>query len=753
LVRYACAHCGLPVSASTGLRLGKAGLRPGEADTAGPLYCCYGCALVSRIVGRGQDDGARAWAVLRLAVGALLAMNVMMVSLLLYTGSVEEVAVPAFRWVMLGLATPAVILLGYPMVAGAVKDLARRRVSLDALIALGSLAAYGASAAATVRGSGQVFFDTATMLLALVTFGKLVEATAKARAGQLLRGLETLLPARAMRLQDDGPHEVSIEELRVGDRIQVRPGERFAVDGAIVEGTTVVEEAAFTGESRPAERGPGDLCLAGTVNGPAAVIVEARAVGEDLLVRRIAEMAEKARAHPSDSERLAERAASLFVPAVLVLALVAGFAWFWIDGPRAALFSSLAVLVVACPCAMGIAAPLATAMAIARAARAGVLVRGGDVMERAGQVRTIFFDKTGTLTAGRPSVRRIEVFDGNGGPRSVVAGSDGARPSTTTCEEELLSRLASLESASEHALGRAVCREAVRRRVATGATSGLEIVPGQGLRGTVTLDGWSGEVVAGTGDFVAGITDCGLRNADCGLTAGKPSGIAAEFGHEIRSPQSSIRNLPVSDSELTVIDVAWNDRLRGRVLLSDEVRPDAAEAVRRLKEMGVESVLLSGDRSEAARQVAVAVGIARVEAPRRPDQKLAVIQSAAHSLQSATCLVGDGINDAPALAAADVGIALGAGTDMARQAGGVVLVSDRLTQVPWLMSLGRRTRRIIRQNLWWALGYNAVALAAAATGVLHPLLAAVAMVVSSLTVLGNSLRLQRFSDDLPQERQ
>jgi P-type E1-E2 ATPase len=294
------------------------------------------------------------------------------------------------------------------------------------------------SAANTVRGEGHVYFDTATMLPALVTFGKLIEATAKTRAGRLVRGLETLLPATAMREEPGGPREVPLADLCVGDRLRVRPGERFAADGRIIEGTTTVEEAAFTGESAPRICRPGDAVLAGTVNGHGPVVVEARAVGRALLLHRIADMVEEARAQPSPSERLAERAARLFVPAVLVLAAGSAAVWLLIDGPRQAGFVALAVLVVACPCAMGIAAPLATAAAIGRAAREGILVRGGDVMERIGRLRTVFFDKTGTLTVGRPVVRAVQAID----------------PSLE--EGEVLAPLAALESASEHSLARAI---------------------------------------------------------------------------------------------------------------------------------------------------------------------------------------------------------------------------------------------------------------------------------------------------------
>jgi heavy metal translocating P-type ATPase len=785
-----CFHCGLPVVASR---------RPGE----GPVFCCYGCALASRIVGPQGGESEKAWTLLRLGAGALLAMNVMMISLLLYTGSVEPVTVPVFRWVMLGLATPAMLILVYPFAAGAAAEVRRGRLSLDTLIAVGSLAAFGASAAATVRGTGHVYFDTATMLPALVTFGKLIEATAKTRAGRLLRGLETLLPATALREEAGALSEVPVRDLRAGDRLRVRPGERIPADGRLLEGSTAIEEAAFTGEPRPRLCGPGDEVLAGTVNGPGPILVEARHVGTDLLVARMIAMVEQARRQASPSERIAQRAAAVFTPAVFVLAVGAGLYGFWADGARQAGFAALSVLVVACPCAMGIAAPLATALAIGRAARRGILVRGGDVLERVGQVRTVFFDKTGTVTAGRPTV-------------AAVVPSD---PATTP--DEILGWLAGLESASEHALARAVLAEAAARGLEIGAARAVEVVPGLGLSGTVTRGGATREVLAGTAAFVRpggpvnelDVSDGRVprRGLSRRASATAPDARPDETGRGAALPGDG------ADSALTAIEVAWNGQARGRVLLSDAVRGDAAEAVRALRQAGVDCVLVSGDRLEAARAVADQVGIEHVEAPRRPEEKIEAIRAAQGACGTAalgcavprdsrtpegrratgvavaptgchperaqrvegsrraagraatatarfldslrllgmtaprTCgravaMVGDGINDAPALAAADVGIALGAGTDLARQAGHVVLLADRLAQIPWLVALSRRTRRIIRQNLLWAIGYNAVALAAAAAGYLHPLLAAVAMVISSLTVLANSLRLQSFRD-------
>ena len=379
LHRLSCSHCGLPV------------LSP-VAEPSGPVYCCYGCYLVSRIVGGKTEDSQQAWNILRMGVGALLAMNVMMISLLLYTQAVERESVPVFRWILLGLATPAMIVLGYPFVLGCLGEVRQRRLSLDTLIAAGSTTAFVVSAANTIHGAGHIYYDTATMLLTLVTFGKLIEATAKGRAGKLIRSLETLLPGKAIKIVDGRPCDVPLDSLQINDVVQIRPGERFPVDGEILEGTTAVEEAAFTGEAEPRVCKAGDKVIAGSVNGTGAVLVLARQVGMGLLLHRMVRMVEEARMHPAPSQRLAESIAAVFVPLVLVLSAMTGIGWLLAGDASRAGLAALAVLVVACPCAMGIATPLATAIAIARAARQSIVVRGGDVMERIGQMRVLFFD-------------------------------------------------------------------------------------------------------------------------------------------------------------------------------------------------------------------------------------------------------------------------------------------------------------------------------------------------------------------------
>jgi heavy metal translocating P-type ATPase len=673
---YSCSHCGLPVVAGSDLSKTE-------------IFCCYGCRLASRIVGKQGDRGVHAWNLLRLSIGALLSMNVMMVSILLYTGEVESRVVPVFRWILFAVSTPAMLILGYPFALGSFRELARRRLSLDTLIAVGSFAAYSASAIHTIRGQGYVYFDTATMLPLLVTFGKLIEASAKTRTGQLLRGLEMLLPSKAMRIERDEVREVAVGDLHAGDRLRVRPGERFPVDGRIREGHSTIEEATFTGETLPRDCAPGDRVIAGTVNGLGSLVVEAETLGEQMYLRRLVAMVREAWRAAGTWERISNRAANLLIVATFLLAVGASLFWILHGNPARGGLAALAVVVVACPCAMGIATPLATALAVGHAARSGVLVRGGDVLERLGQVRTVFFDKTGTMTTHKPLIQRIEIHD------------------TILSDNELLGWLAGLETGSEHALAQAVNREARKRGLRIGTVTDVKVTPGSGIRGVVRWQGKCKEVTAGTEAFVG------------------------------------VEGAPPIHEPLTVINVLWDGRLRGRVFLSDNVRSDAEEAIRGLHEEGIEAVLLSGDRIEAVESVARRVGILRTEAPRRPEEK---IQCVRNTSVGAVAMVGDGINDIPALAAADIGIALGAGTDLARHVGNVVLLSDRLIQIPWLIRLSRRTRRLIAQNLAWAAGYNAIALIAAATGWLHPLLAAVAMVVSSLTVLGNSIRIRNFPD-------
>ena len=673
--RACCAHCGLPVT-----------VRITGSDNE--IYCCNACRLVARIIGR-QSSGQLAWNILRLALGTILAMNVMMISLLLYTGEAEPATVPAFRITLLILSATALIILLYPFVAGAWKELRRARISIDSLIAGGAIAAFSVSAVNTIRGTGHIYFDTATMLPVLVTFGKIIESAAKTRSAELLRALETLLPPSALKIEGNGLVEVPVAEIRKDDEVRVRPGERVPVDGLITEGATLIAESTFTGESAPRGCGPGDRVIAGTVNGPGSIRIKVTGTGADTLLGQVVAMTDRALRNPARSERLAEKAATIFVPAVLLVALCAGVFWTAAGDPARGGLSALAVLVVACPCTMGIATPLATSVAIARAAQAGVVVRGGDVMEKIGRTDLCVFDKTGTLTEPLPQIREIQVLD------------------PTVTEGELLGRLAALEGASEHAIAKAVTGAASARRIDPGVAARISVAPGSGISGTVSWEGRTEDTLAGTASF-AGWEDT-LEPAEDGVSA---------------------------------VWVSWGGQVRGRVTWTVPLRSDAAATVAELEGTGISTVLLSGDTRSAAAAVATQLGIGRIEAPCLPAEKLAFITAATQTGRT-VMMVGDGINDGPALAAASVGVAVG-GIDLIRQTGNVILLSSGLARIPWLVRLSRKSRSAICQNFAWTFAYNGIAIAAAAAGLLHPLLAAVAMVVSSVTVIGNSLRIRSF---------
>lgn len=692
--RLSTQHAALSTCSYCGLVFAHAGYSPGN----GRSYCCSGCYLVERILGTTGEDGIATGILLRLGVGAFLAMNVMMISLVLYAQSPAELgygAVRGFHWALLALATPAMLILEAPYVLGAIRDLRRLRLSTDALILTGSLTAYAASTVHVVRGAGHVYFDTATMLLLIVTLGRLMEASAKNRTSQAIRDLVELIPSTARVLRDDVEVEIASDELHRGDVLVVRPGERIAADGRVLSGECMVEEAAFTGEPRPRACAPGDCVYGGSVNCDGLIHVQAMAVGTDSTLAQIQRMVSRAQQERAPVERLVERVASVFVPSVWLIALAAGAYWglVWGDIERAGM-SALAVLVVACPCAMGLATPMAACLAIGKAARAGVLLRSGEVLERLPLVSRIFFDKTGTLTDNRLSVVAVITDE-------------------STTESDALSWAAALESGSEHALARAIVTAADQRQLPRGSVSEFRAIPGRGVEGTIVLDGVTRRVTAGSLKLL-------------------------EQDHE--TPDSLT---PRVDPDLTAVYAGWERRTRAAILLTDTPRPEAARAIEQLTNGGIAAAVISGDLSGPVRRVAAQLGIESVISECTPAEKAEAVRKARETSGAVVAMVGDGINDAPALAQADVGIAVGGGTDLARQSSDVTLLGDDLSRIPWVIELSRRAYRIIRQNLIWAFGYNCAAIILAFLGYVHPLIAALAMFASSVCVIGNSTRLAR----------
>ena len=602
-------------------------------------------------------------------------------------------------WLQLALATPVQTLVGWRFYRGAWASLKGGAANMDVLVALGTSAAYGWSAAQAIfDGGGALYFEASVAVLGFVLLGGLLQARATSGASAALTALGKLTPATARRRVADGEETVAIEALAVGDRVAVRPGERTPVDGRVIEGSSELDEALVTGESRPVSKREGDAVIAGSLNGSGFLIVEATATGEDATPARIGRLVARAQLAKAPVQRLVDRVTRVFVPVVVALA-AATFAGWLIAGAGAgvALGHAIAVLVIACPCALGLATPAALVAGAGAGAKAGILVRDIEAIERAARIDVVMFDKTGTLTAGRPALVATESLDG-----------DASR---------LLALAAAVERGSEHPLAKAVVESAEGQ--------GLTIPEARGIR-------------AQAGDGVLGDVD-GTRVVIGSLRLLEQEGVHT-------APIEKLLARHVAEGR-TAVAVAEGRRAKGVLAFSDAPRPGAAETIRILTDGGVEVVMLTGDSAGAANEIARAIGVVRVEAGARPADKLAAIQRL-RAEGRRVAMVGDGVNDAPALAAADLGVAMGGGADVALETAGVALLRPELRLVPAALDLSRRTLATIRQNLAWAFAYNLIGLPLAALGYLSPALAGAAMALSSASVVLNALRLARWSPRL-----
>jgi len=580
-------------------------------------------------------------------------------------------------------ATAAVAFSGRRFTLGALRLLRRRAADMNTLIAVGTWTALLWSLALLVRGGGELWFDSAAMIVALVLLGRFVEERARRRTGRSIRALMELSPSRARVVRDGEERDVDAAEVGEGDLCVVRPGERVPADGEIVSGGSAVDESMLTGESLPVEKGPGDPVTGATLNLTGAFRMRAARVGGATRFARIVAAVREAQASKAPVQALVDRVAGVFVPVVLLLAALTLLGWGLLGGDIATgLFRAVTVLIIACPCAMGLATPAAIVVAVGRGARDGVLFRDAAALEAAARVRLVAFDKTGTLTTGKPRVRDIV----------EIAGGT-------------LQAAATAEHLSEHPIAVAVVAEARARRIVPEEVSLFRAVPGRGVRARTGGE----EILAGSPRFLA----------EEGIDV---SALDARGG--------------------TTLAVARAGRLLGAIVVEDSLRESSRGAVQDLRALGVDVAMLTGDSPEAARAIAAEAGIGEFHAELLPERKLAWLRAQGRG----TAMVGDGINDAPALAAADVGIALAGGTDAAIESAHATLVFPDLRLVARALRLGRRTLRVIRSNLFWAFFYNVAAIPAA-MGLfplrVTPMYAAAAMALSSLTVLANSLRLAR----------
>jgi Cu+-exporting ATPase len=584
---------------------------------------------------------------------------------------------------------------------------------MNTLIALGTGAAFLYSVLATMapgffvsRGvQPDVYYEAVVLIIALILAGNALEARAKSRTSAALRGLIALQPKTARVLKGESEVDVLVEEVRGGDTVVVRPGERVPVDGEVLSGASAVDESMLTGESMPVEKGPGDRVIGGTINRTGAFRYRATTLGSDSVLARIVQLLREAQGSRAPIQRLADRISAVFVPVVLQIAIATFVVWFVAadSAPAVRAFAAaVAVLIIACPCAMGLAVPTAVMVATGRGAELGALIKGGEALQRAGDVTHVVLDKTGTVTEGRPTVT------------DLVPALGWSRPA-----EELLRLVASLEASSEHPLADAIVRHAKERGLALAPAEGFQSATGRGATGLVE---------------------------DAALAAGNET-LMADYAIPVEPLRTEAERL--SSEGKTPVYVAVDGALAGLLAVADPIKPTSAEVVGRLKRMGLEVVLLTGDNWRTAEAVARQAGIDRVVAGVLPEGKVEEVRRLQQQ-GAVVAMVGDGINDAPALAQADVGIAIGSGTDVAIEASDVTLMRGDLQGVADAIALSRRTMRTMKQNLFWAFIYNVVGIPVAA-GVLYPafglllspILASAAMAFSSVSVVANSLRLRR----------
>ncbi len=605
---------------------------------------------------------------------------------------------PWARWAALGLTVPVQFWAGYPFIHQAAVRARARQANMDTLIAIGTLAAFWFSTYQVVVGDAHSdhYFDTAALIIAFLLLGRYFEARAKGRASGAIRRLLELGARDAHLVVDGEERTVPVDQVRVGDLLRVRPGEKIPVDGEVVEGASAVDESMLTGESVPVEKGVGDRVAGATVNTHGVLVLRAGAVGADTALAHIVRLVEEAQGTKAPVQRLADRIASVFVPAVLAVAALTFAGWWLLAGDATqGLVSAVAVLIIACPCALGLATPTAIMVGTGRGASMGVLIKGGEVLERSKRVDTVVFDKTGTLTTGRMALTDVISAEG-------------------THERDLLARAAAVEDASEHPVGRAVVEGVRARAVTLPPLDDFASVAGHGVRGRV------GAIVVHVGS---------RRLMD-------------EAGLERVPDLESVAEGLESDGK-TAIFAGWEGRVRGVLAVADTPKADARAAVAELGAMGIDVVMITGDNHRTAARVGSEMGIDRVLSEVLPADKVAEVRR----LQSAgrvVAMVGDGVNDAPALVQADLGIAIGTGTDVAIESSDITLLSAELDGVATAIRLSRRTFATILQNLGWAFGYNVALIPMAALGLLNPIIAGAAMAFSSVSVVANSLRLHRF---------
>jgi Cu2+-exporting ATPase len=642
---------------------------------------------------------------LRFGTAAFFSMQLMLLSFGLYAGFFQGIDPVSKQWLEYGallVCTPVLFYSGWPFLKSAGRAVRNRTLNMDVLITLGAFSAYVLSIRQMLMG-GEVYFDTAAMIITLMLLGRLLENSAQNKASEAVSRLLALQPQDARMVQGTARVIVPAARITKGDLIEILPGEKIPLDGIVRQGMSEADESLITGESSPVEKSNGSNVIGGSLNGLGSLVVEVTRIGQETVIAQIARLVEQAQAATAPIQRFADRISVYFIPFVIA---ASGFTfWYWYRYFYAAqsLLNAVSVLVIACPCALGLATPVAVLAGTASAARKGILIKGGDILERMHKVNTIVLDKTGTITTGKMGV--VEV-------RHTECGVRSDEPATRNRQLELVRYAASLEQGSEHLMGSAIVRYAREQGIQLFPFDAFRAVPGQGAEGSVR----GSRVLVGKRVFL------------------EANGIATD-------PAIVQEAEKIEQTGKTVVWVARGEECHGFLALMDGPKEDSYDAINRLKRMNVAITMVTGDNTGTAQTIADRMGITSVLAGVLPRGKAEEI-TRLRDQGRVVAMAGDGINDAPALAAADIGIAMASGSDIAMESADVVLMRSNLNSVVQAIELSRKTFRIIKQNLFWAFFYNVAAVPLAMAGLLNPIVAAAAMTISSVTVVMNSLRLR-----------
>ncbi|MEO6872215.1 MAG: heavy metal translocating P-type ATPase [Chthoniobacterales bacterium] len=690
-----------------------------EQDHPGNCPICGMTLELETAVAGGEEDNTELRDMTRrFWIGGALALPVFLLAMAHLVPAVAHgswVTSDPSRWIQFAFSTPVVLWAGWPFFQRGWRSIVHRSLNMFTLIAIGVGAAYFYSAVVMLfpqmfppsfaeHGKIGVYFESAAVIIVLVLFGQMLELRARSRTGSAIRALLDLAPKVAHIVRDGSDQDVPLDEIQQGDNLRVRPGEKVPVDGHVIEGRTNIDESMITGESMPVQKAAGDRVTGGTVNQTGSIVIEAERVGNETVLSQIVEMVAQAQRSRAPIQGLADKVAGWFVPTVIAIAILT-FALWAVFGPEPrfayAIVNAVAVLIIACPCALGLATPMSVMVGVGRGAQAGVLIKKAEAIEVMEKVRTLVVDKTGTLTEGRPTVTTMVVAD-------------------STTENELLSLAAAVEKNSEHPLAQALVKGATDRGIEIPAVADFESTTGGGVIGRV-----------------------GERR----VVVGKPEFLHDQGVHEMHNFAKRAADLQAEGNG--VIFVAWDGRTMGIIAVSDPIKESAAAAIDQLHHLGMKIIMLTGDNERTARAVAGHLGIDEIEAGVEPQHKNELVR-ALRERNEIVAMAGDGINDAPALAAADVGIAMGTGTDVAMESAGITLLKGDLRGIEKAVRLSRAMMRNIRQNLFFAFIYNSLGIPIAA-GILYPwfgillspVIAGAAMSLSSVSVIANALRLRR----------